>query len=307
MSATWVVLPFIDCWDYTWKAVEDALDQSVCTRVLLIDQGSGRDANDEARRLADKAKGDVLLWSYNPALPSLSRVWNTALDFVWAVGGTEALVVNNDVRLHKQTVAILRQAQQERDAWFVSAVGVKESQWITTGLPVAYTLAQIDDLIQEGIGGPDFSCFLLAKEGHQRYRFDEEFRPAYHEDLDLHRRYMLGGHGDKIFGVNLPFLHYASRTVNRSPEARAAFHQKFQACRGYYVRKWGPPNAETLWVPFSSDARALSDMPDEYTGTPTTPDLQAYWRAKMQRALDPLAAVLHDALDVTEDPHAEED
>jgi hypothetical protein len=130
-------------------------------------------------------------------------------------------------------------------------------------------------------GGPDFSCFLLTKEGHAHYRFDERFIPAYHEDLDTHRRYMLGGHGDKIFGINLPFLHYASQTMNQAaPAAQAKFRQGFEGSKAYYLAKWGGPvNQETFRTPFGKGVVELPYTKDKLV---TTPELQTYWQAKMR-------------------------
>jgi hypothetical protein len=108
-------------------------------------------------------------------------------------------------------------------------------------------------------GGPDFSCFLISKEGHEKYPFDEAFSPAYCEDLDMHRRYILGGDGDKIFSVNLPYWHvdHGSGTLKAvSAERRAKIEGQINAgSRAYYQRKWGGPvNAERYTIPFEEQS-----------------------------------------------------
>lgn len=228
----------------TLQAVEDCLAQTVPTRVLLIDQGASkadREAVDEW--IDQRADHRVLCWHYNPPLPSLSACWNRALKFVWELGGTEALVVNNDVRLYQDTVEVLSKIRAVYEALFVSAVGVKESQ---------FTPANPFDVEATGAqkGGPDFSCFLLSKKGHEKYPFDEGFVPCYVEDLDEHRRYMLGGDGSRIFSVNLPFLHYASGTIKAmTKEEKQTFDRGYQQVVARYTQLWGGgPNQETYCV-----------------------------------------------------------
>jgi len=279
----WVIMPWLNNPQMTLQAVEDGLAQTLPgVRVLLVDQGASRVDREAVDAYID-ARGDhrVLCWHFLPALPSLSAVWNRALRFVWELGGTEALVVNNDVRLHDQTYEVLRKTLQSEAALFVTAVGVREGQFspMVTYDPVAGTKEGMLTL-PSARGGPDFSCFLIARGGHEKYPFDESFIPAYHEDLDCHRRYMLGGDGDKIFSVNLPFLHYASGTLKAyTPEAREAFNRRFAACKDYYMRKWGgPPNEERFYAPFGEGAEL--ELGKRSCSPVTTPDLQRFWLRK---------------------------
>lgn len=273
----WVVMPAHDCVEMTTQAVLDVLIQTVPTRVLLIDQGSSRASNDAFRLLAEQHHPRLLLWSHNPPLPCLSAAWNRALDFVWQVGGDRALVVNNDVRLTRVTVERLAEVMDRTEAWFVSGVGVREGQYDPDFIPnIPLSPAVRDDHSKPlSPGGPDFSCFLLAKAGHAKYRFDERFIPAYCEDLDMHRRYLLGGDGSRIFGVNLPFLHYASGTLKgMTPEDKARFQHKYDQVVAAYTRKWGGGPSKELWTraedPGSTaprQARADGDMVDVRTPT----------------------------------------
>ncbi len=289
MSDHWAIVPWVNAPEMTWHAVEDLLAQTVPTRILLIGQGTSKEDRawiDEAIDKRDDHR--VLSWAFNPPLPSLSAVWNRALRFVWELGGTEALVVNNDVRLHKRTYEWLLgamnvpQLRPERRNLFVSAVGVRAEQFDPD---VEGPLYQYDYAKREVVekGGPDFSCFLISKAGHEQYPFDEAFIPAYHEDLDVHRRYMLGGEGDKIFSVNLPYLHYASGTIKHyAPEERQRFEKGLARSRAHYLAKWGGPvNEETFYVPFDGSDEGLVTLKlMRMNGLPvTTPDLQRYWLA----------------------------
>jgi len=242
----WTIMPFIDCWELTQRAAEDVLAQNTDVKLLLIDNGSTAETLERARNFQRRDRR-VYFWRHAPQLPSLSATWNHALDFVWAVGGGQvvgdelAWVVNNDVRLHRENLLHLSMAFSENpEALFVSAVGVDEETWKSrSGV----------DLLQRG--GPDFSCFLISRECHERYRFDEGFTPAYFEDNDYHRRMQLAGAGDKIYSVNVPYLHYGSATINRSEKAREGWNAQFEQSRSYYVRKWGGlPGEERYKVPF---------------------------------------------------------
>ncbi len=145
-TETWILMPWLNSPEMTLQAVEDCLAQTVPTRVLLIDQGASQEDRQVVDRWIDQravatcpaevglaqAHPRVLCWHYLPALPSLSAVWNRALKFVWELGGEEALVVNNDLRLHRQTVEVLHRTRISTSALFVSCVGVREGQYHPT-------------------------------------------------------------------------------------------------------------------------------------------------------------------------------
>lgn len=268
MSPIWVIMPVV-VEAYTETAIADVLAQSVPIRLLIINQGVPTEFRQRLERIAEDNPDRVFLWHHIPPLPSLAATWNRALDFVWELGGTEALVVNNDVRLANGTVECLSRVRSHEDSYFVSCVGVREADWPTDPQqddPHMWASAFHDGPMYTK-GGPDFSCFLIAKAGHEKYRFDEGFIPAYCEDLDTHRRYMLGGDGDKIFSINLPYLHYASGTLKSfSLEQRADWERRIGQSRAYYAKKWGGPvNHEWYTEPFN---------PESETEFVTTPDLQ---------------------------------
>jgi hypothetical protein len=114
------------------------------------------------------------------------------------------------------------------------------------------------------------------------------------EDLDAHRRYMLGGDGHRIYSINAPFLHLkgGSRTINQSPEATARFERLRGIGAAHYRRKWGgEPNQERFTVPFGAGGEAgvegmnfsAADVAwganSEWQALPvTTPELQQWYR-----------------------------
>lgn len=169
-SDLWAIVPALDLVDLTLQTCLDLLAQSIPVRVLLIDQGSSEESNDQFRQFAEQHHPRVLLWSFNPPLPSLSAAWNRGLAFAWSLGGEEALVVNSDVRLHPEMARVLSAIRLDQEALFVSGVGVTAEEFAAASEP-GWTFP--------GKGGPDFSCFLITKEGHQKYPFDEGFIPAF--------------------------------------------------------------------------------------------------------------------------------
>lgn len=261
-----VIIPFIDCLDMTGNAIADAVGQLDGTvDVLLIDQGSGAEVRAFAERTV-QLDTRTRLWQHRPPMPSLAATWNRALDYAWDAGYSDAMVWNNDIRVHKDMYARLRDVAAHHKLWFTTPVNVAQSgdpeQWQL--LPDMHVLAAAAG---PTLGGPDFSCFLIHRECHAKYRFDERFQPAYHEDGDYHRRMWLGGDGVRIAGVTLPYLHFGSATIKRSDEAQVAFAPQFAACRARYVAKWGgEPHHETKVVPMAESAIGLLHF--DNVGTP---------------------------------------
>lgn len=265
---TWVVMPFIDLWyEFTQQAAVDVLGQTAPRRLLLVDNGSG-----ELDRVAADAwlqargswnKRDAMIWHHDPPLPTLDATWNRALEAAWEAGAERALVVNNDVRLPATTLEHLERAMAETGALFVSAVNVGEDGFGEHGRD-GWSHPYPDT--HPGVrGGPDYSCFLISKECHQRFPFDPQF--TYCGDLDHHRRIMLAGEGKRIFGVCVPYLHYASRTIRKHPRLALVGDEH----RRLYAEKWGGPvNQEVFTEPYNSGSPIVADVAKPRT----TPELQ---------------------------------
>lgn len=255
----WVILPVLAQPAYTEAAIGDVLAQTRACRLLVINQGVDTGFRTRLERLAEDSE-QVLVWSHQPPLPSLAATWNRGLDFAWATGAEEALVINNDVRLAPNTLALLHLEVRDRFAGLVTGVGVDPKQF----QPGQLALTEMMD----GHGGPDFSCFLISQQCHERYRFDEAFVPAYCEDVDLHRRMLLDGNGHSVYSINVPFLHYGSttlKTVDAKTRARIE-RQTAAGARAYYRKKWGGDvNEERFIVPFD---------PTSERADVTTPALQ---------------------------------
>jgi hypothetical protein len=245
-ASTWVIMPILGAPAYTRDAIADVLAQSVPIRLLLINQGVDDAFREELERIAEAHEDRVFLWSHQPPLLSLAATWNRALDFVWATGGETAFVVNNDTRIDPWTVGLLTLRLAVEQAFFVSCVGWDPDHWAQIDQAARQRGAE-HEVNYNDHGGPDFSCFLISRACHQRYRFDEGFIPAFCEDCSYHRELMLAGDGQRIFSVNLPYLHYGSATLkSMTPAQRAPIDRAISAgSRAHYERCWGgPPNHE---------------------------------------------------------------
>lgn len=252
-----IVMPYLDAPDLTRKALADALAQGPDVQLLLIDNGSQQPGLDLGIDAATVHPWQVLRWRHDPALPSLAAVWNRALQMAWAAGAEEALVINNDIEMWSGTYDYLHHMRAATDALFVSATGVTPEQfraWCMDGdSPTGQSLARPG----YPLPGPDFSCYLITKACHDQYPFDENYQPAYCEDLDYHRRLLLGGDGARIFGTGLPFLHVGSGTLtSMTPEARAKWERRIEmGSRAHHQMKWGGgANAERFTVPFTPES-----------------------------------------------------
>ena len=273
----WLICVFIDSVDETIQALEDLLNQSVEPYVLGIDNGSSAETWTKVRRWAED-RGRLWLWRHNPSLPSLAATWNYALDFVWSQEREEAMVVNHDVRVSRETFELLSKARTYFAALLVSAVGVLPEQFDPKAkFPADLDLAWSSP---ETKGGPDFSCYLISKACHEKYRFDENFIPCYCEDLDFHRRLLLSGNGKNIFSINVPFAHFASGVLkSMSGEKREALERRIsEGSRAYYDMKWGGPvNHETGWNIGGMQEFDIPEADRKAIGQPTTPNLQRYY------------------------------
>jgi hypothetical protein len=252
-------------WEMTRDTVLDSLAQWTEGRrpnILLVDNGSvtsrtsGGDLDDPRDRFVSDSETaahwvaaardllldvDIVLTAHPAPGITLNAAWNLALWTIWEFGGERALVVNNDIRMHEEMFKKLSSIQAQTRALFVSGVN-------NGGFP--NQLPEFDG----NHGGPDFSCFLITKECHAKYPFDPRFTFA--GDWDQHRRMIVGGDGDRIFGSNIPYLHIGegSQTLKRMRETDPVRAQQIAETadqhRALYREKWGGTfGQETLVKP----------------------------------------------------------
>lgn len=264
------IIPAVNRIDLVLVAAKDALAQEGVgeSRVLIIGNG----ISDEDRRSVEQFCHDTtgaMAWFHDPPLPSLAATWNRALRFCWEMGEGDAFISNNDCRYSSDTISTLRKIMEKEKALLVTATGVEEEESL---FAEACEIGQdqlafnTDGTVSKG--GPGFSAFLISRECHEKYQFDEGLTPAFCEDSDMHRQMMLRGDGDRIFGSNVRYLHLGGQTLkNMSPERRQVTEEAIsRGSRTHYARKWGPGgvNQETFITPFNDgprDPKQLEEIP----------------------------------------------
>lgn len=270
----WSIVPWLNQPDMTMQACKDLAEQGADARVLVVGVGVAGPEREEMERFVQYMGEKVLAWYHEPGLPSLSATWNRALQFVWETGGEVALVANNDVRVTPDTFAVLKEILEKEKALLVTATGVEEEETLfdearkggQRGLAYApcpcNPTCPVENDKHVRRGGPGFSLFMISKEANEKYPFDEALVPAFCEDLDLHRRMILGGDGNRIFGTNVRYLHLGGQTLKAmTPERRKATEEAIsRGSRAHYARKWGGgANEETFIVPFENVVGAPED------------------------------------------------
>jgi GT2 family glycosyltransferase len=166
--------------------------------------------------------------------------WNLGIDIARMYGCTTAIVANDDIVFYPGTIRKLHRAVQG-------------------GYDVASAVNRRDFAEGEGADWAiDYSCFAVNPETFfdKFGRFDENFKPAYFEDNDMHRRVTLLG-GKSVNLIDAPMYHAGSVTQlagTNDPDTpnRVVSHHQFRLNRDYYQAKWGGwPGEEKFDTPFN--------------------------------------------------------
>jgi hypothetical protein len=191
---------------------------------------------------------------------NVSRAWNRAIDHLLRDGCRYVFIPNLDI--------VVRQGALDA---LVAAAGLNAEPLLWTmanwhGLQDSPELPGLEHapLHDNWTPYPHFSAYMVD---HRLFElvgpFDENFRPAYNEDLDMHWRIRLAG-GTAVQYEGSRFYHHGSRTIVLDPalmQANAVSHAELNA---YFVRKWGykPPTADDPFTdgmfkyPFNDPAQA---------------------------------------------------
>jgi GT2 family glycosyltransferase len=105
-------------------------------------------------------------------------------------------------------------------------------------------------------GGHETACAAIPRQALERVGyFDENFTPAYYEDVDWLRRAKLAGLPvEHVGGVGA--THQDSASLQHVPSEQ--HHKQFRANRSYYLKKWGGDRGEERWsVPFNNSSFGL--------------------------------------------------
>lgn len=140
-----------------------------------------------------------------------------------------------------------------------------QGPWLICGNDIQFMPGNVKKISDVQDANPDasivcadgYSIFCMTDVGVKKVGlFDENFFPAYYEDLDHFNRVKLSG--AKAVGVtDFKFVHgeaphWGSSTVKSDPALEKKFAAFTANLREYYIRKWGgEPNKETFKTPYN--------------------------------------------------------
>lgn len=229
-----VIVPVRNNLTLTKKAVETFRKQDIegGVEIFIINNASTDGTSEWINTQRDLAQ-----MYFNPPL-SVAQSWNRALEHVFRIGATYALVVNNDVELRPDTYRLL----VEEGSNFVTAVGRRETDLGPDWKTAPVTLGTRPH--------PDFSCYVIDRGAYEHVGpFDENFLIAFGEDWDYHVR--MHKAGITAYCIDLPFLHHGSMTIkNAEPSEVRKIQMQAERNREYFRRKWGMVGASKEYYDF---------------------------------------------------------
>lgn len=179
----------------------------------------------------------------------VAAAWNWGFETAVLEGCERLMLLANDTVLRPDTVD--RLAAYEGPAHFWSATDDDKPEFT------------------EARPGCDFSCALTTPEHYRRYGcFDENFKPAYHEDNDyVARIHVAGGTVCQVGAAR--FTHRGSQTIRLDPEMNHHSSYWWTKHERYFRLKWGHlpiDDAETARrqyyrTPFNDPTKAVSWCP----------------------------------------------
>lgn len=180
---------------------------------------------------------------------NLSKAWNIGIEFALRAGAQYILIPNLDVRFGTKTIDKLVEYAEKNPCLIWSATEVWDKE-------VPYPPEDvIDGEEQTADSSLNFSCFMVdARLPALIGKFNEELKPAYHGDNDIHRRIVLAGLAHMAKRVHAShFYHYGSSTIKESANPILAEDELGSGTsRDYYVRlHGGTPGEEKYIYPFN--------------------------------------------------------
>lgn len=172
----------------------------------------------------------------------VSRAWNRSINHLIAEGCRYVFVPNLDIVVRSGSLDALVRAADANP----SPVLWTMANWHALGdIPELMGLEKAP-LHDHWVPHPHFSAFMVDDRLFDLVGpFDENFKPAYNEDLDMHWRIRLAGQSTGQFEGSR-FYHYGSRTISEDHDLHAKNLETHEANNRYFVMKWGykPPTAD---------------------------------------------------------------
>ena len=172
---------------------------------------------------------------------NVSRAWNRGIDCLLRQEADYVFVPNLDIVVQAGALDRLVEAATKNVDPILMTMANWHYRWNTPEAP-GIDEAPVHD---NWVPYPHFSAFMVD---HRLFEevgpFDENFRPAYNEDLDMHWRIRRAGK-EALQYEGARFYHHGSRTIGEDNELRNKNEHSHAALNAYFVQKWGykPPTA----------------------------------------------------------------
>lgn len=159
----------------------------------------------------------------------LARGWNRGINDLLDQGCDYVFVPNVDIEVRDDSLDNLVRAAEAKPDYLLWTM----STWADRA---SLDRAVLDD---HWMPYPDFSAFMIDRRCWDLVgEFDENFKPAYDEDLDYHWRIHLTGFEAGHYEGSR-FYHVGSATINLDAALRSANRTTHAANDAYFIRKWG--------------------------------------------------------------------
>lgn len=283
MSKVHIVIPVINCLDLTRQTIE-SIRCSETVSITLIDN----DSDDGTEEWALNS-GRIQHYIKNTPRKGVAASWNQGVKEAMEDSRCEYIaILNNDIILHPKTLDHLIAFMDRSNYLMVTGDNIKDRMSADVmkqmELPEPFTDFDLWPIEGWRAEGPDFSCFMINKEFIRVVGlFDENFKGAYKEDQDTHRRIKaardhIKEHDDhniaysRVHAKRLstaPYYHYASQTIQLNPKLRHEISLMHGRNGDYYMRKWGADHegamdGQGFVTPFGDATKNWRDWDNPY-------------------------------------------
>lgn len=179
-------------------------------------------------------------WNENRGV---AAAWNQGIDLARNEGFRYAIIANDDTCFLPRTIERLYMSIRDTRAVLVS--------------PNPNNQRQPPGLVE----GADFCNFMIDIPQLLEHcgTFDENFKPAYFEDNDMHYRIKLSG-CQAFINTDAVVHHYGSQTQYADRNNPVCPPHQFEQNRQYYKEKWGgEPGREVCLTPYGSPNHTIKD------------------------------------------------
>ena len=192
----------------------------------------------------------------------LAEAWNMGFDRAIADGCKYMFICNDDILFNPTSIdnAVKEYERLKDDKVVLVSLNNVFGEYVDK-INEFLNWEQEYNAPEEVADHPNYSAFLVGTDFFDKVgRFDENFKPAWFEDNDSHRRIELLGYR-AICTVTASCIHYGGMTTAMLPPERKSSERSSQ----YYVQKWGGLyNGATYPTPYNDPTLTPKDWRENY-------------------------------------------